>query len=440
MSSPAPQLSPSPLRRSSHRVRAVIILGVLVLSGCANVPGLKSAQKGDYKSLRSILAQEQLKPGEVRRLAAETLSWEVRESKDREDRAFVRSLSSCSGQLTPSLRERAKNHDGVGAEAAFILLENGKLRKGTEQYAADEDGAWRALHARSANNNGEQRRSYFSDPDQRVRRAALTAAREVASKDDIELLLEVSRLDPDALARSRAFQALGRIGTERVALALKDRFSTAEEELRLSIIDAWGQKALYELGGRRELTRLLSHNSGFDAIFAAQILTKDKDVALRNQSYARLTSFTKDGTTQERRMALRFLPQKHAQTIPLLLTLAQDEDEQVAVIAWARLLGSKEHRAKSQAALTKWADSTSPLAYQARAALSASGDQDTIPLMQRQLNHDDPNTRKQAGLGLLRLSAWQQVAQLLADPDAGVRRTIACKVLARPLSGRSPSN
>src|SRR5690606_16723531 len=106
------------------------------------------------------------------------------------------------------LASRAKTHDGVGAEAAMILLELDQL-DGAERFASDPDGAWRALAARDSAERQLARQKYYLDPDERVRQAALLAAREANDETEIEHLLEVARLDPDPVTRSQAILTLG---------------------------------------------------------------------------------------------------------------------------------------------------------------------------------------------------------------------------------------
>lgn len=405
---------------------------LFVLCACSSLPGLRSAREADFASLRKTLEREKLEPDQVRRLARETLSAEIVRAKDREDRPFIRGLRACSSSVFGALDKRSQTEDGVGGEAALLLLEAGRLRGGVRKYKDAEDGAFRALAARSAKRDGAVRRGYFTDPDERVRRAALTASTEALDEEDVPELLEVSRLDPDPMSRSLAFSALSRIGGERVTLALKDRFDTAEEQLRLAIVDAWGKPALFDAGGRDQLVRLLTETAGFETLHAARILAEDEDETTRNLALGRLIQLSKDGTKDERRMAVTFLPSHREVTVRRLLELTDVEDEHVSVIAWARLLGNPHYRTRAQVRLLKWADSDSPVAFQARAALAAAGDERILPLMKKQSRAPEPETRLVAGNGLIRLGALTQVAPLLADENENVRQAIACRTLARP--------
>jgi HEAT repeat protein len=275
------------------------------------------------------------------------------------------------------------------------------------------------------------RRNYSTDDDERVRRAALLAALEAEDEQDTDELLEVARLDPDPLSRSRAYQVLGRIGGKRVSQALLDRFVDADEQLRLAIVDAWSASGLYAKGGRRQLARLLTHDRGFDALHAASILAREQNETLRNRGVNRLLYFTQEGTTEERRMAIRLLPGGVKGTVMRLKELTKSEDREVAVIAWARLLGESDHREEAQATLLEWARENTSVGLQARSALSTTGDKRVLPFMQQQMQSQSPEARPLAGAALVRLGAYRELAPLLADEAADVRRAVACLAIAR---------
>jgi len=424
-----------PLPSLFPRIRlGIACVSIPLLVSCAATPGLESARDGKFAKLQKTLAKHDLDPGEVREIAQAVLSADVIGAKDREDRPFIRSLRLCASPLVDALRRRAEKEDGVGAEAALILLELGKWSENPSSYEEHEDGAWRALAARAlkTRRGGKKRRHFFEDPDERVRRAALSAAIEAKDAKDRTALLEVSRLDPDPMSRSRAYQALGSLGGKSVMTALSDRFQAGDEAIRLAIVDAWGRPGLYDAGGRKRLSRLMSHDSGYVALHAASLLARDEDKSLRNRSLTRLETFTQEGTLGEKRLALRLLPGGRVETTRLLLKLRNDEDPEVAVIAWARLLGNKKVKSDARKALIEWAKSDAPVAYQARAALAATADESVHSLLARQVRDTDPGTRRVAGYGLLRLGAWNEMAQLLGDKDADVRRPVACRALGAP--------
>lgn len=419
--------------RKAARFPAVLILPVaLACTGCGAVPGIASARRGDFEVLRVEVEKHDYSSRQVRKLARAVLAREVEHAVDLADRAFIASLESCAQEVAGALRKRASGEDGLAAEAALVLLEAHLWNKSTKRYRQVEDGAWRALAARSTQDEAELRRRYFEDEDQRVRRAALSAALEAKDEGDVAGLLEVARLDPDPLSRSRAFQALGFIGGKSVAQALLDRYEQADEELRLAIVAAWGEPALYRTGGRVYLERLLTHQTGLPSVVAASRLSRDESGSVANPAVTRLVRFTREGTTDERRLALQLMPLTFSETSSALLEATKAEDRQVVVIAWARLLSHPAQRSAAEAALSVLARSEEDTRLQARAALAAAGSGKARPLLVQQSADANAESRKVAARGLVRLGAFEDLPPVLADPDATVRRETACLILARP--------
>lgn len=114
-----------------------------------------------------------------------------------------------------------------------------------------------------------------------------------------------------------------------------------------------------------------------------------------------------------------------------LLELTKSDDREVAVIAWARLLGDPEQRELSQATLLKWAKEETSVGFQARSALSVTGDERILPLMLEQMRSKSPESRRVAGATLVRLGAYTELAPLLADEDPNVRHAVACQAITR---------
>lgn len=409
-----------------------LLLVVFSLMGCGSVPGLSAARRADYQDLERAVKTHEYKPRQVRRLAQAVLSAEVRRARDRVDRPFVRGLQACAPPVERALRARAKSTDGVAAEAILVLMEAGLWNKGTKRYHDAEDGAFRALAARATEDSPRKRRDYFVDADERVRQAALLAARDARDVDDIAELLEVARLDPNRLARNRALLVLGTLGDETVARALAERYDQADEELRLAIVDAWSQPSLYAAGGRKHLVRLLARDPGTPTVVAARRLTRDPNPEVRNVALTRLVRFITEGSQDEKRLALQLLPLTSQEAGSALLTASQKEEPGVSVIAWARLLGHPAYHARAEQALLDIAAREHESRLEARAALAASGSAQVLPLLREQAKADDATTRAIAAAGLVRLGAWAALPTLLADSEATVRRETACRILARP--------
>ena len=409
------------------------LITLLLAISCVNSSALRHAQRGQRLQLKSELARKTPSPGQARELSRAVLNHEIKAAQDRQDRQFIQTLRGCSSGLPGALVSRAKTHDGVGAEAAMILLELDQF-DAPERFASDDDGAWRALAARASSERPETRQKYYLDPDERVRRAALIAAREAHDPADADHLLEIARLDPDPITRSHAILTLGTYKSERVSGALHDRFMKMDEALRLAVVQAWGTPELYAHGGQKELERLVAHNTGLEVVAAASILARDLAPEVKNPAMTRMIRFMNEGTTDEQRLALIMMPVSSVDTTSALIEKTHAEDTQVAIIAWSRLLSHPTFQKRAEDQLTTLATSSPDpsLVLQAEAALAAGGSIKVEPLLKNRLGDKDPSIRKVSGIGLVRLGLIAEAAALLADEDADVRRTIACRISAAP--------
>lgn len=417
------------------------LLTLLLAISCAHSSALRHAQQGELLQLKADLMRKTPSPGQARELSRAVLIHEVKTAQDQQDRQFIQTLRGCSAGLPSALVSRAKTHDGVGAEAAMLLLELDQLES-PDRFATDDDGAWRALAARASAEHREARQRYYLDPDERVRRAALIAAREANDPADADHLLEIARLDPDPAIRSHAILILGTYKSERISSALRDRFTNMDEALRLSVVQAWGTPQLYSHGGQRELERLIAHRTGLEVVAAASLLARDPVSEVSNPAITRLVRFMNEGTTDEQRLALVMMPVSSTETTTALLDKTRAEDQQVAVIAWSRLLAHPTFQKRAEDQLSTLATSSpeSSLALQAEAALAAGGSIKVKPLLKVGLNDKDPSIRKVSGIGLVRLGLLAEAASLIGDEDADVRRTIACRISAAPSLKVNPLN
>lgn len=434
-------------------VRAPIFGSAAALSllmACSAPPLVRLAQSGDVPALREEIAKEKkagkLDEGRARELARALLEGEISRASGDEGVSFVRELRACAEPLEGALRDRAEaTRDAVGGEAALVLLERGAwCGDSPEDFAEDEEGAYRALaaYASDREKKSEARHRFLLDPDARVRRAAIDASLRLASRTDEAELLEISRVDPDALVRSRALVALGRIGGEEIVARLADRYASADSVTRLSFVDAWGEPNSLSAGGREWLERLASgENDGFVALHAAATLSRVEE-SRPEFGFGRLATFVKDGTQAERRLALRLLPPNHPETEDVLLRASEDADEEVSLLAWIRLLGrpaqgASAKKSEAEKKLLAWAQGEGSPRLQARAALAAYGSPAVLPALAQSQAALSPEERTIAGYAWIRLGktdvqAYPALAELLADRDGEVRRRVACRLLATP--------
>jgi len=399
--------------------------------GCAGSKLLDQARHGQHRALRAELLRHPPSNRAARQLAQETLSYEVSHAQDRIDRAFIRSLATCSAGLSDALAKRAQIKDGVGAEAAMLLIELKKLPQ-AERFSEDQDGAWRALAARQS--AGAERVRYFSDADERVRLAALGAAEQSPDPDEVADLLEVVRLDPSPDVKLRAIRTLAHLDDASLAQALRDRYPSLDEPLRIAVVEAWGTPPLLEHGGRKQLKDTMGQRASLETVVAASILARDPTPEVHNPALTRLERLMSEGTLAEQRLALILMPVHHLTTTQLLLAAAANGPSELAVIAWSRLLSHDAYRARAERALLQWVkqreDDT--LALQAQSALAAGGSRAIHAVLRSQLDSKAPLSRKWAAFGLVRLGALSDASILVADQDQQVRRSVACRILSAP--------
>ena len=411
------------------------LLGASV-GGCTSSVN-RAALYGDLPTLKQEIAERQAQGG-LRRGRVEQLAWAVagREVRSTTGDLGVRRVAQmrpCAGHLGRVLRDRAERLDDAGAEAALVLLETNQLQPAplVDRYHDASSGAWRAVAARAAvaPEHHRLRRRLIEDPDERVRRNALYAAVESPSPDDLDILLEAGRLDPDPQSRRLALRAVGGLGGERAVLALVDRWARADETERLAIVDAWASPAAYRAGGRDRLVWVVETTHGMPAVTAAAALAQG-DGQARSLGVVRLTRALEHGTTEERRLAIQQAPVDDPDARRAIEAAAADENRQVRVMALARLLEVAPTETKYRDALRTLAKGDDPLAFQARAALAAAQDDSIKETLLAELSAPRSFRRLLAAEGLVALGDYAGAATALGDDDPRVRASVACTVLA----------
>jgi hypothetical protein len=299
------------------------------------------------------------------------------------------------------------------------------------RYDSADSGAWRAVAARAstAPERFTARRRYFVDPDERVRRAALEAAIEAPASLDLEVLAESARLDPDPMSQSLAVRALGALGGARALRLLSDAWERAAEDLRLSIVEAYGARRSFDAGGREQLLRIAETGRGLPAVAAAGVLLR----VAPNASGTAVTLLARaitEGASDEQRLAIAMAPL--AGPVPEALNQAStDADPEVRIAALERLLAVPAQRKRALAALRAEAKLSARAPAAARDALARAGDGSVSPALKKELVSPDILRRERAGSALLTLNDYASAASLLGDGEANVRVSIACKILSR---------
>jgi HEAT repeat protein len=309
------------------------------------------------------------------------------------------------------------------------LFEAGKRNASdlVQRYREADSGAFRALAARAALAPGqaELRRRYFTDPDERVRHAAFEASSKAPHAGLLPDLIEAARLDPSPSNRSRAAQAVGRIGSEAAVLGLMDLFTGGDEQDQLAVIDAWSEPPSFRHGGERELSRALSR-SGLVSVSAATLLLRSRDS--RAAAVAVLARAIETGSDDERRLALGSAPLSEPSIRKALEKASKSPSPEVTPLVLSRLLELPGQAAKVRASLEKLANDKGDDGLEASYALAQLKAPRAIQRLERELSHERASRRLRAALALAGLGKHERLAPRLADKDPLVRATLSCRL------------
>jgi len=410
----------------------------LLVAGCASQSStVKAALYGDLPTLRSEIAKSR-KEGKLDRDGVVELSLalaqrEVASAQGLAGARRIRSLRACATPLRGSLEERAEQSDDPAAEAMLILLETRALDRAglVQRYASSSSGAFRAIAARAAleRRDALQRRRFFEDPDERVRRAALSAAIEAPDPGDLPALLEAARLDPDPHSQSLAARAAGAVGGEKATLGLRDLWARSDATLRMAIVEGWASGASYRAGGERELVWAAETQSGLEAVTAAAALA-DSESQSRSAAVTLLARTIAEGSADEQMLAIRVAPTSESAIVKAIVDVSKDAPSGVKAVAFERLAGLPEHKKAAMDGLRTIAKGTDESAAEARASLARLGDASVAPKLAEELKAKDASDRRRAASSLVALGSYAQAADVLADEDPDVRLGLACSILS----------
>ncbi|HYQ15652.1 MAG TPA: HEAT repeat domain-containing protein, partial [Polyangiaceae bacterium] len=323
--------------------RVIAVVSALGSFACAGArPEMKAALTGTLPELQREIAEAErsgpLEGARLKDLARAVAEREIAGARGAEGAEQLALFRPCLPQVETALDERAGRGDEAAAVATLLLFEAGKRRAPEllERYRDADSGAFRALAARAtlSSEQGELRRRYFTDPDERVRRGAFEAALKAPNSGQLADLAEAARLDPSPSNRARAAQALGRIGNESAVLGLMDLFTAGDEQEQLAVLDAWSESPSFGRGGEREIARALDR-SGLVSVSAASLLLRSPDS--RAAAIAVLARAIADGTDDERRAALQVAPLSEPSVKAALEKAAQSPSPEVTPLVLSRL-------------------------------------------------------------------------------------------------------
>ena len=430
-------------RRAPARVwLSTGLLAVLFGLGCATPMSVKAAAGGDLAGLKAAMAQERasgkLDDKRIAEVAKAVAGREIRQSAGDEALIRIDQARACWRPLSDPLEDRARRADDAGAAATLALLDGRSPRSGdgalVRKHALSPNALWRAVGARAAVGPelGDARRKLYVDPDERVRLAALRAAMESPDPADAAALLEVARLDPNPVAQALAARASGGLTNAEVVVALRDRYATADEGLRQSIIDAWGRPPLAKAGGRREIVAVAENERGAPAIEAGTwLLQMGGDAQARATGQRALLRAIGEGLSRDRVLAIGRAPLAERDVLDAMNKAAADADVPVKIAALLRLTGVADARTKAWGELRKLSDRG---ARDALFALARARDPGSMDKVSKELASADSEARLRAMNVLLDAGRLASAADLLADAHPDVRMRASCAVL----SARSP--
>jgi hypothetical protein len=416
---------------------AVGLTSSLLLAACAASRSLGAAKRGDLRELKASIVRERarcrLDRADVRDLAQATADRELLRAPPAETSARIDEARACARWVSDALEKIAGRADDAGASATLALLDartgSGGSARFAQRYRSSPQPLWRAVAARASlgQDFGSARRIFYTDSDERVRLAALRAALEEADRADAGSLLEVARLDPNPLARALSARALGSIANSDIVLALRDLYVRADEGLRQSIVDAWGQKEAARAGGIRELVLAVETETGAPAIEAGWVLmrfTSEPDAP--SIGIRALLRGIADGSSPNRTLAILHAPLSDPRIIDALRKAADSPDVGVATAALSRLV---EQRSTRDEALRRLEILSKAGAKGALHTMARMGNRSAIREVTRELSADSSEARLSAARTLIAANEHVLTADLLADPDPHVRIGTACAIL-----------
>lgn len=414
---------------------AWMLVGAALSLGCGGVrPEVRAALNGSLPELQKEIAQAEqngpLSDARLKDLARAVAEREIAGAQGRQGAEQVALFRGCTAKLQSALSERAARGDEAAAVATLLLFEDGKKSADdlVTRYRDADSAAFRALAARAAISpeQSELRRRYFTDPDERVRRGAFDAALRSPHAGLLGDLVEAARLDPSPGNRSRAAQALGRIGSEQAVLGLADVFNAGDEQEQLSVLDAWSEPRSFKNGGERELSRALSR-PGLVSVSAATLLLRSQES--RAAALAVLARAIADGSDDERRLALMSAPLSEPSVKDALEKAAKSPSPDVTPLVLSRLAELPGAGPRARAQLEKLAEDPSDYGLEASYALARMGSLRAITRVERELSHARASRRLRAAITLVSIGKKQHLAPRLGDPDPFVRSSLACRLV-----------
>jgi hypothetical protein len=408
-------------------------------ASCASSPAMRAAESGDRAALAGAVGEREkrgaMSNGEAAALARAVAGRDILGAAGTDAVTLVEDVRSCAREMRSALSDRAATHDDAGAVAALELLEVDQYDdRDARDFARDHRPLWRALGARALyrSEDRELRLKAMLDPDPRVRRQAVRAARDDQDPNDLPVLAEAARVDPEPIVRSeavRAMVALEPLPAGELADALRDLWPKADDGLREDIAIAWASPLVWDRGGSGALMNVVAGEHGPGVVEGAAAVLRNENMGgeIVLEAIAHMERAIQQGSRERRLQAIAEAPLERPELLAAVKRAADDGDARVRVGALARLAMDKQAGAVD--ALLSLASPASPVAASARFALASMGDRRVQAWVEQDLGAPAAADRLGAATTLATMGVPARAAPLLADADPGVRVQAACTIL-----------
>jgi hypothetical protein len=416
----------------------------LLLVGCSSelAQSARVDQLGEFRrKLESAASDGKPEPIDakaLREVAVAVASRELKTNTGRDAELRVVEVAACATSLRSALEHTAERGGAAGALAVSVLIDAdswcGDLDDLVERYADDKRDEWRAVGVRAAASPAQStlRAKGFLDPDLRVRRAALRAAKDARAEADLSHLAEVARLDPDRVSRRLALEVIANSGKAPFIDDLRELWHQRDDSERLDIVAAWQHERAFAAGGERQLNWVMSAQNGLPKLAAAVALLARGAGPVTTWAEDVLVEALESGSTDEARYLFEHAPRTERlnQTFK---EVATSEEEGRSLWAAKALVGERDK--DGIVVLRKLAKSPNPdVADEAKYALAAVGERDALQWLDAELSSEEPERRFKAATvragKFTNQTGLEKAAPILADSDASVRTRFACWILS----------
>ncbi len=310
-------------------------------AACASSPAQRAASSGDRAALSTAVAEREkrgdLSNGEAASLAHAVASRDLRAARAAsvsEALARVEDARPCARELHAPLEDVMDTHDEAGAAAALALLDAGELSQSDARpFATDPAAPWRAVGARSLVRSEDRnlRLKALLDPDPRVRRQAVRAAREDQDPNDLGPLSEAARVDPEPIVRTEAVRAmveLQPLPAGELADVLRDLWPKADEGLREDIAIAWASPRVWDEGGSEALLTLVASGHGPGVIEGAAAILRHGTMGgeVVAEAIAQMERAIEQGSRERRQQAIAGAPLERPELLAAVKKASEDGD------------------------------------------------------------------------------------------------------------------